>query len=81
MGMWISTIVLSPIAIYLLIKATNDSSLLDTEWYWAKYQQAREKIDPIIMPVCDRISKSAAWRWVSGVVSRIRVKRTKKTVA
>ena len=81
MGMWISTIVLSPIAIDLLIKATNDSSLLDTEWYWAKYQQAREKIDPIIMPVCDRISKSAAWRRVSGVVSRIRVKRTKKTVA
>jgi lipopolysaccharide export system permease protein len=81
MGMWISTFVLSPIAIYLLIKATNDSSLLDTEWYWAKYQKMREKIAPIITPVRNRITSSAAWRWLSGVVSRIRLKRTKKNVA
>ena len=81
MGMWISTFVLSPIAIYLLIKATNDSSLLDTEWYWAKYQKMREKISPIITPVRNRITSSAAWRWLSGAMSRIRVKRTKKNVA
>ena len=81
MGMWISTIVLSPIAVYLLIKATNDSSLLDTEWYWAKYQLVREKIDPIIMPVCNRITSTRVWKWLSGVMSRIRVKRTKKNVA
>ena len=81
MGMWISTIVLSPIAVYLLIKATNDSSLLDTEWYWAKYQKLREKIDPIIIPVCNRITSSAVWKWMSSVMSRMRVKRTKKNVA
>ncbi len=81
MGMWISTIVLSPIAVYLLIKATNDSSLLDTEWYWAKYQKLREKIAPIIIPVCNRITSSAVWKWMSSMMSRIRVKRTKKNVA
>lgn len=81
MGMWISTIVLSPIAVYLLIKATNDSSLLDTEWYWAKYQKLREKIDPIIIPVFNRITSSAVWKWMSSMMSRIRVKRTKKNVA
>lgn len=81
MGMWISTIVLSPIAVYLLIKATNDSSLLDTEWYWAKYQKLREKIYPIIIPVCNRITSSAVWKWMSSVMSRMRVKRTKKNVA
>ncbi len=32
-GAWLSTFVLTPIAIYLTYKATNDSSLLDTDWY------------------------------------------------
>ena len=38
MGMWISSIILTPIAIYLTYKATNDSSLLDTDWYYARYK-------------------------------------------
>lgn len=35
-GMWLSTFILSPIAVYLTYKATNDSSLLDTDWYAGK---------------------------------------------
>ena len=36
-GMWISTIILTPIAIYLTYKATNDSGLLDVDWYCLLY--------------------------------------------
>ena len=36
LGMWISSIVLTPIAAYLLVKATNDSQLLDVDWYSGK---------------------------------------------
>jgi lipopolysaccharide export system permease protein len=32
-GMWLPIAVLTPIAIYLTRQATNDSSLLDTDWY------------------------------------------------
>lgn len=33
LGMWISTFILFPLAIFLTYKATNDSSLLNAEWY------------------------------------------------
>lgn len=36
-GVWISSFILTPIAIYLTIKATNDSNLLDMDWYRIKY--------------------------------------------
>ena len=42
MGMWISSIILTPIAIYLTYKATNDSSLLDTDWYYGRYKHYKE---------------------------------------
>lgn len=42
MGMWISSIILTPIAIYLTYKATNDSSLLDTDWYYGRYKHYTE---------------------------------------
>ncbi|MEG0807083.1 MAG: LptF/LptG family permease [Alistipes sp.] len=32
-GMWLSAFILTPIAFYLTYKATNDSALLDTDWY------------------------------------------------
>ena len=32
-GMWLPVAVLTPIAVYLTRKATNDSSLLDMDWY------------------------------------------------
>ena len=44
-GMWLSTFILTPIAAYLTYKATNDSSLLDTDWYIGKLKQLREKIE------------------------------------
>lgn len=43
-GMWLSTFVLSPIAIYLTYKATNDSTLLDTDWYAGKIKLLQEKM-------------------------------------
>lgn len=43
-GMWLSTFVLTPIAIYLTKTATNDSALLDFEWYEAKFKLIKEKL-------------------------------------
>ena len=42
MGMWISSIVLFPLAVYLTRKATNDSALLDFDWYVGKYKLYKE---------------------------------------
>jgi lipopolysaccharide export system permease protein len=60
-GIWLSSFILTPIAIYLMIKATNDSSLLDTDWYYNKYKLLEEKIAPIwlpiklrLQPICDK---------------------------
>ncbi len=39
-GVWISTYVLTPIAIYLTIKASNDSNLLNTDWYMLQFKKA-----------------------------------------
>ena len=43
-GIWISSFILTPIAIYLMIKATNDSSLLDTDWYDAQFKKIKKKL-------------------------------------
>jgi lipopolysaccharide export system permease protein len=42
-GGWIPTLVLMPIAIYLTYKATNDSGLLNTEWYIIQYQKLKNR--------------------------------------
>ena len=42
LGMWISSIVLAPIAVYLTYKATNDSALLDVDWYIGRYKHYKE---------------------------------------
>jgi lipopolysaccharide export system permease protein len=44
LGMWISSIVLLPIAIYLIRQATNDSALLDIDWYIGRYKNYKEKM-------------------------------------
>ena len=44
LGMWISSIVLFPLAVYLTHKATNDSALLDFDWYIGKYKHYKEII-------------------------------------
>jgi lipopolysaccharide export system permease protein len=42
-GGWIPTLVLLPVALYLTYKATNDSGLLNTEWYIIKYQKFKKR--------------------------------------
>ncbi len=46
-GVWISTFILAPIAVYLIIKATNDSNLLNTDWYTLKIEQLITKVKSI----------------------------------
>lgn len=43
-GMWFPLALLTPIAIYLLKKATNDTSLLDMDWYDVKLRKLRKSI-------------------------------------
>jgi len=54
-GMWISSLILTPIAAYLTWKATNDSSLLDQEWYYARYQRVKEWFDCRVLPYAKRL--------------------------
>jgi lipopolysaccharide export system permease protein len=44
LGMWISAIILTPLAIYLSHTANNDSALLDFDWYIGRYKHYREKL-------------------------------------
>ncbi|MBR5139231.1 MAG: LptF/LptG family permease [Alistipes sp.] len=78
MGMWISTLVLTPVAIYLLIKATNDSSLLDTDWYYGKFKQAEEKIAPYWQPIRKKITSSAVWQKTTSIVKRVGKSKNKR---
>jgi lipopolysaccharide export system permease protein len=46
LGMWLSTIVLVPVGIFLIIKALNDSQVFNKEFYfrsWKKLQSLRQK--------------------------------------
>lgn len=42
-GMWLPIFILTPVALYLTRKATNDSSLLDTDWYEAQFKRIRKQ--------------------------------------
>ena len=46
-GVWLSTFILTPIAVYLTYKATNDSALLDTDWYAGRVKAIRERVSPL----------------------------------
>ena len=46
-GTWLSAFILAPVAIYLTYKATNDSGLLDVDWYIVKFKNLKEKISPL----------------------------------
>ena len=61
-GIWISSFILTPISIYLMIKATNDSSLLDTDWYDAQFKKIKKKLAPIWLPIAKRVTATPAWR-------------------
>lgn len=43
-GMWVSTFILFPVAVYLTYKATNDSNLLNSEWYVNKLKKIRASL-------------------------------------
>lgn len=42
-GTWLSAFVLAPVAIYLTYKATNDSGLLDVDWYVVNSRKSRRR--------------------------------------
>ena len=44
LGMWISAIILTPLALYLSHKANNDSALLDIDWYIGRFKHYRDKM-------------------------------------
>ncbi len=54
-GMWLSTFILTPIAVYLTYKATNDSSLLDTDWYAGKIKAVEERLSPMFRKIKNAI--------------------------
>jgi len=43
LGMWFSSLVLFPIALYLTYKATNDANLFNTDWYVIKWAQLKAR--------------------------------------
>ena len=40
-GMWLSTFILIPFAVFLSYKATNDSNLLNGDWYYHQFQRVK----------------------------------------
>ena len=74
-GMWISTVILTPIAIYLLIKATNDASLIDVDWFYNKYQWVKRRTAPLWLPLAKRITSLPAWRKMR---EKVKARRAKK---
>ena len=43
-GMWLPVFILTPVAVYLTYKATNDSSLLDMDWYDVRIRKMRRAL-------------------------------------
>lgn len=46
-GMWLSTFILTPLAVFLMYKATNDSNLFNVEWYYAHVNRLTAKLKDI----------------------------------
>ncbi|MBE6199262.1 MAG: YjgP/YjgQ family permease [Rikenellaceae bacterium] len=76
-GIWISSFILTPIAIYLMIKATNDSSLLDTDWYDAQFKKIKKKFAPVWLPIAKRVTSTPAWRKMREKIKQRRLNRAK----
>ncbi len=76
-GIWISSFILTPIAIYLMIKATNDSSLLDTDWYDAQFKKTKKKLAPVWLPIAKRVTSTPAWRKMREKIKQRRLNRAK----
>jgi lipopolysaccharide export system permease protein len=43
-GMWMSSLILLPIAVFLTVKATNDSNLFNPEWYIYRWRALKKLI-------------------------------------
>ena len=43
-GMWLPIVILTPVAIYLTSKATNDTSLLDFDWYDVRIRRMAKRV-------------------------------------
>ena len=43
-GMWISSFILLPISIFLTYKATHDSNLFNTDWYYSHLKKFMAKL-------------------------------------
>lgn len=56
-GMWLSTFILTPVAAYLTWKATNDSSLLDTDWYAGRFKALHDAVRDRMNRIRNKISK------------------------
>lgn len=76
-GVWISSFILTPIAVYLMIKATNDSSLLDTDWYYEQYKRIKKRLAPYWLPIAKRITSTPAWRKMREKVKQRRLNKAK----
>ena len=46
-GMWLPIPIFMLVAIYLTSKATNDSSLLDTDWYYVRIRMLARRISKL----------------------------------
>ena len=50
-GMWLSSFILLPIAVFFSYKATNDSNLLNADWYYHQFQ----RIKVFVLSTVDKI--------------------------
>ncbi len=62
LGIWLSSIILLPIAIFLTIKSTNDSAILDREQYIKVYKRIKSFVVGV-------------YRYVSGLFTNVKQKR------
>lgn len=46
-GMWLSSFILLPIALYLIYKSTNDSNLFNMDWYRIQFARLKDKVSEI----------------------------------
>ena len=74
-GVWISSFILTPIAVYLMIKATNDSSLLDTDWYYEQYKRIKKQLAPVWLPIAKRVTATPAWRKMREKIKQRKLKK------
>lgn len=53
-GMWLSSFILLPIALYLIYKSTNDSNLFNMDWYRIQFARLKDKVSEIRQQRKDR---------------------------